>query len=347
MSRKSINILSVGGIDNNSGTSLHRHWALEKIADRIDGINTTTKINLWFRIAYHLFLYGLPVRLPDINNANKGICEKIDSHKYDIIWIDKGITINPETLIHIKKKSPNAKIISYSPDNMALRHNQSQQYLECIPLYDYIITNKSYIIADMKKLGAKNVFFVNNSYSEVFHKPYTLTEEEKNELGGDVGFIGAWEEERCKSILYLVNHGVKVKVFGDAKWNKYANYSPNLTIMGRLLTKEDYCKSLHAFRISLCFLRKMNFDTQTTRSVEIPACGGFMMAERTEEHLNLFEENKEAIYFSTDEELLKKCLYYLVNVEERNKIAVAGRERAVMSGYSNEDMIRSFINSIL
>ena len=199
----------------------------------------------------------------------------------------------------------------------------------------------------MKKLGAKNVFFVNNSYSEVFHKPYTLTEEEKNELGGDVGFIGAWEEERCKSILYLVNHGVKVKVFGDAKWNKYANYSPNLTIMGRLLTKEDYCKSLHAFRISLCFLRKMNFDTQTTRSVEIPACGGFMMAERTEEHLNLFEENKEAIYFSTDEELLKKCLYYLVNVEERNKIAVAGRERAVMSGYSNEDMIRSFINSIL
>ena len=98
-----ISILSVGGIDKNSGTSLHRHWALEKIADRIDGINTTTNINLWFRIAYHLFLYGLPVRLPDINKANKGICEKIDSHKYDIIWIDKGITINPETLIHIKK----------------------------------------------------------------------------------------------------------------------------------------------------------------------------------------------------------------------------------------------------
>ena len=199
----------------------------------------------------------------------------------------------------------------------------------------------------MKILGAKNVLFVNNTYSEVFHKPYALTEIEKNELGGDVGFIGAWEEERCKSILYLVDHGVKVKVFGDAKWDKYANYSQNLTIMGRLLRKEDYCKSLHAFRISLCFLRKMNFDTQTTRSVEIPACGGFMMAERTDEHLGLFEEDKEAVYFSSNKELLEKCLYYLENEEIRSQIAVAGRERAVASGYSNESMVRNIINSIL
>ena len=167
------------------------------------------------------------------------------------------------------------------------------------------------------------------------------------ELGGDVGFIGAWEEERCKSILYLVDHGVKVKVFGDARWNKYANYSPNLTIMGRLLKNEDYCKSLQAFRISLCFLRKMNFDTQTTRSVEIPACGGFMMAELTDEHLNLFAENKEAVYFSSNEELLKKCLYYLNNEQERNAIAIAGRNRTIISGYSNEGMISSIIYSIL
>ena len=199
----------------------------------------------------------------------------------------------------------------------------------------------------MKKLGAKNVTFVNNSYSEDFHRIYELSEAERNELGGDVGFIGFWEEERCKSILYLVDHGVRVKVFGDAKWNKYANYSPNLTIMGRFLGDEDYCKSLHAFRISLCFLRKMNFDKQTTRSVEIPACGGFMMAERTDEHLNLFKENKEAVYFSSNEELLEKCLYYLNNEEERAVIAQKGRDRTIISEYSNECVIRNFINSIL
>ena len=347
MNRKSISILSVGGMDGKSNTCLHRHWALEKIAHRIDVVNTSIRINLWYRIVYHLFLYGLPIRLPDFKKVNQEILKKITSFNYDVVWIDKGIIVFPETLKEIKKQSPQTKIVSYSPDNMALRHNQSQQYLECIPLYDYIITNKSYIIEDMKRLGAKNVTFVNNSFSEDFHKPYELSEEERNEFGGDVGFIGAWEEERCKSILYLVDHGVKVKVFGDSKWNKYAHYSSNLTIMGRFLEDEDYCKSLHAFRISLCFLRKMNFDTQTTRSVEIPACGGFMMAERTDEHLSLFEENKEAVYFSTDEELLEKCLYYLNSEEERNVIAISGRNRAIISGYSNESMVRNILNYIL
>ena len=347
MKRKSISILSIGGIDSNSGTSLHRHLALKKITNRIDGVNTTFRASLWFRIIYHLFLFGIPLRLPDLIEVNKRILEKVKNNDYDIIWIDKGIIVFPETLKEIKKQSPETKIISYSPDNMALRHNQSQQYLECIPLYDYIITNKSYIIKNMKRLGAKKITFVNNSYSEDFHRPYELSEEERKELGGDVGFIGAWEEERCKCILYLVDHGVKVKVFGDAKWNKYANYSPNLTIMGRLLMNEDYCKSLRAFRISLCFLRKMNFDKQTTRSVEIPACGGFMMAERTDEHLSLFEEDKEAVYFSSNKELLEKCVYYLENEEARSKIAVAGRKRAVASGYSNESMVRNIINGIL
>ena len=347
MNRKSISILSVGGMNGKSNTCLHRHWALEKVAHHIDVVNSSIKYNLWTRIANSLFLYGLPIRLPDLNEVNKQIFERINAFNYDIVWIDKGIIVYPETLKEIKKKSPKTKIVSYSPDNMALRHNQSQQYVECIPLYDYIVTNKSYIIEDMKRLGAKHVNFVNNSYSEDFHKPYELSEEERNELGGDVGFIGAWEEDRCKSILYLVDHGVKVKVFGDVKWNKYANYSPNLTIMGRLLKNEDYCKSLHAFRISLCFLRKMNFDTQTTRSVEIPACGGFMMAERTDEHLNLFAENKEAVYFSTNEELLEKCLFYLKHEEERRKVAEAGRVKVMSAGYSNESMVSKIICSIL
>lgn len=230
---------------------------------------------------------------------------------------------------------------------MALRHNQSQQYLECIPLYDHIITNKSYILEDMRKLGAKDIRFVNNSYESTFHYPRTLTSEDYKEIGGDIGFVGAWEKERCESILYLAQHGLNVRVWGGGKWLKYKGMYPNLTIENKGLYSENYSKSFQAFKISLCFLRKMNFDLQTTRTVEIPACGGFMMAERTSEHQAMFEEGKEAVFFSSNEELLKKCKYYLSHEEERKQIATAGLKRCQTSGYSNENTIRNVINNIL
>ena len=278
-------ILSVGSLSGMSNTCLHRNWALHKVADEVDEINTQLNpITLWGRICYHLFFLGLPIRIPENNKENEKICKMVKNKDYDIVWIDKGHTILPSTLKYIKKISPNTIIVSYSPDNMALRHNQTQQYLETIPLYDYFFTNKSYILDNMRKLGAKNIFFVNNSYEETFHHPYNLTEQERIELGGDVGFVGSWEQERCDSILYLADNGIKVRVFGTKEWQKYKNYSPNLKIEDHGLKGIDYSKSLQAFKISLCFLRKINYDLQTSRSVEIPACSGFMMAERTDEH---------------------------------------------------------------
>lgn len=342
-------IMSVGTMSGLSNTCLHRNWALEKIADEIDIVNTREKpFSMWYRIANRLFQYGLPIRLPDNSMANKKVYELISnssSSPYDIIWIDKGITISPKTLHYIKKVSSKTKIVSYSPDNMALRHNQSQNYLKCIPLYDIHFTTKSYILEDMRKLGAIWIEFTNQSYEQNFHYPRTLTKEELQKLGGDVGFIGAWEKERCESILYLASNGIKVKVFGDEKWNAYKQVK-NLEIEAGIFS-EDYSKALQAFKISLCFLRKMNSDKQTSRTMEIPACGGFMLAERTDEHLELFTENKEAAFFSTNEELLEKCHYFLTHDLERKKIAEAGTLRCKNSGYSNEESIRRMIKNVM
>lgn len=72
---------------------------------------------------------------------------------------------------------------------------------------------------------------------------------------------------------------------------------PTLDIRIGGLYSDNYVKALQSFKISLCFLRKMNFDQQTTRSVEIPACGGFLMAERTNEHLSLLKKIKKLFTF--------------------------------------------------
>ncbi len=338
-------ILSVGSMEGISNTCRLRNVALSQIADQVDVVNTSDQeITFYYRAANKLFNMGLPVRLPDRCNENKKIINYVGKNKYDIVWIDKGITINPETLNEIKRLHPEAKIVSYSPDNMALRHNQSQNYLEGIPLYDVHFTMKPYILDDMRKLGARNIFFVNQSYEESFHYPRKVSQEDVKRLGGDVGFVGMWEKERMDSILYLTRHGVKVRIFGNEKWQQCRGDNPNLIVEDHGLYDDDYAKSFKCFKISLYFLRKINFDQQTSRTMEIPACGGFMLAERTEEHMGLFEEGKEAEFFSSDEELLEKCRYYLEHDVERNAIAESGLKRCRISGYSNEETLRRLVD---
>ena len=120
-----------------------------------------------------------------------------------------------------------------------------------------------------------------------------------------------------------------------------------MIIEGKGLYDDNFSKALSAFKINLGFLRKKSRDLHTTRSTEIPACGGFMMAERTVEHQAMFEEDKEAVFFSNNEELLDKCKYYLSHEEERKKIAEAGYKRCISSDYSNDGMIKKVLSSMI
>lgn len=341
-------ILSVGTMRRASNTCKLRTDSLKKIADEVDIVETeAVDISLWYKVAHHLFLMGLPIMLPDNSKANKNIIQMVKEKKYDIVWIDKGLTIRPSTLKKIKRICPETRIVSYSPDNMVLRHNQSQNYLGCFPLYDLHVTTKSFITDKMIQMGARRVRFVDKTYDNEFHYPREITPEDRIRLGADVGFVGAWEQERMDSILFLSRNGIKVRVFGNSDWKRCLGDNPNLTIENHGLYDEDYAKSFRCFKISLCFLRKMNHDQQTSRTMEIPACGGFMLAERTPEHLRLFREGKEAEFFGSNEELLEKCQYYLAHEEERMKIIEGSQRRCHESGYSNVETLKKVINEVL
>jgi len=339
-------ILSVGSMTGISNTCRFRNMCLEMIAEHIDIVNTSGNYSIWYRLAYRLFQYHIPVPLPDHVGANNKILDLVSQNEYDVVWIDKGLIIKPSTLKKIKERLPSSIIVSFSPDNMMKRLWQSKQFCDCIALYDVHITTKSFIIEDFYAHGAKKVILANKTFQKDFHYPRNITKEEKKRLGADVGFVGTWEKERCDSILYLARHGVKVKVFGDKNWEKYSNICGNLEIVAGGLYNDDYAKAFGAFKISLCFLKKCACDQITARSVEIPACGGFMLAERTNEHLQMFEEGKEAVFFSSDKELLEKCVYYLCHDEEREKICNAGRKRCLESDYSNDGMIRRVMTQI-
>ena len=102
-----------------------------------------------------------------------------------------------------------------------------------------------------------------------------------------------------------------VNIWGNG-WEKSKLHHSNLNIHHKFLYEKNYPQTIFKSKINLNFLRKINDDVITSRSLEIPASGGFMLAERTEAQTKIFQERIEADYFSSKEELLKKIFIILV-----------------------------------
>ena len=323
-------------------TSYNRYLALRDIVEMVEGVNLYINNRLVFTPIYRFLRRYLKGLYEYILVAM--IRHKLRRFDFDVIYFDKPNYLSKKNLSLIKSRHSNIRVVSYSPDDMMNKNNSSTDYVDCIGLYDLHVTTKTFNCDELKALGARKVLYVHNSYSKFMHRPVPLTLAEKSRFGGGVGFIGAYEKERELFINFLATSGVQVKVYGP--WKQKAEYHNNMLICERMAWGNDYAKTISAFDINLCFLRKENRDLQTSRSIEIPACGGFMLAERTVEHLELFKEGVEAEFFDSKEEMVDKVIYYLKHPIKRQKIALGGYNRCIDSMYSDHEKMAIVIENI-
>ena len=71
-----------------------------------------------------------------------------------------------------------------------------------------------------------------------------------------------------------------------------------------------------------------------------------MLGERTAEHMAHFKDGAEAVFFEGVDEMIAKVRYYLAHEEERHRIALAGRERCVRSGYSYDERMAEILREL-
>lgn len=261
------------------------------------------------------------------------------------IWFDKAVMIWPSTLRKIKKIT-DAILIHYTPDPQILFH-RSRHFINSIRLYDLLFTTKPFELDLYKELSARSVHLTYQAYDENRFYPREPSEQDFIKYNTDVLLIGHYEKYRADCIKAIVDSGIKVKVWGEY-WERYAKWHPwaRNVVMGRSVICDQYCLALSSAAICLGLLSRFIPESTTTRSFEIPACGAFMLADRTKEHLELFEEGKEAEFFSSKEELVEKVHYYLEHSQKRKDIAAAGRQRCVNSGYSFQERLKDILEKV-
>ena len=342
------NILFIGDL-NKYGRSIYRCETLKNLNYVVDSISHTCLAKDLNQIYKHSLAYRISWKLKfpiDESRINKKIITMISSNSYDLVWIEKGNDIWPSTLKKIKKLLPKVILLSISEDDMYASHSYSFWYKFGLKYYDFVFTTKSYNLEELAvNFGAKKVFLFYDSYIQSLHKKIHLSQKQKEIYSSDVSAIGAYEQDRAEYLFYLAKNGIKVSVWGNG-WDNFDKTHKNLDIKHKYLFNEDYSLVINSSKININFLRKVNRDTITSRSIEIPACQGFMITERTKSQQVFFKEGADAEYFSSKKELLEKVKFYLSKPVLRKKIAKNGYLKCLKNKLSMNEQLKKILEKI-
>lgn len=280
---------------------------------------------------------------PSVARLNRDLRAAVRGQSYDLVWIDKGLWLNAATIRALAELT-GAPVVHFTADPLfAIRRHMTRQIMGALPHYAAMITTKSFEVEEYRRHGVAHVIFTQQGYDPDLFRPVTLDEREQRAFGSDVCFIGRNERHYVDMVRAAADVTPRVAVWGP--WQSWLADEPWLAAAyrGPGVWEEDYVRALCGAKIALGLLSTMAGDQTTTRTFEIPACGTLMLAERTDEHRALFEEDREAVFFDGPDELRDKLRHYLADDAARQRIAAAGRARCQASGYSYADRLRGVL----
>jgi len=324
--------------------SFCRALALERLGHgvvRLDSRDYAVGNPLLGKVAFRLAA-GLHAQ-----RLNRDLLRLAGSERPDIFWADKLLLLQPRTLKAMEKMG--IATVSYMIDNPfgPRRDPGWRLYKKDLPLFDLHVQQRDASLTQYRERGARDVMKVLIGFEPSIHfpPPEPMTDDRRDR---EVSFVGSPYDDRAAILTKLSDAGLPVTVSGNERaWRRAL--SPGVftrMFRGGELYGKDYREAIWRSKINLSFVTKSNHDEVAQKSFEIAGCGGFLLAERSEGHMLKFKEGEEAVFFSSVDELIGKIRRYLPEEAPRNRIAAAGRERAVRDGYDNDNQMRRVVERI-
>lgn len=274
------------------------------------------------------------------------IVRRVSRARPRIVWVDRGVMV-PAWVLRRCRRQFAALTVHVNPDDPFGEHRKAWGlFKKAIREYDVHFVPRVESIAEYTRQGATKVYEFDRAYNPRLHRPVGLTNEDKTRFVCEVGFIGSYAPARAKALLGLRKAGIAVKVWGDGFEDFFARAGEKRCWAGPSLYGDEYVKAICGMNIALHFLRRENRDQQDSRTYEIPACGRFMLGERSRKHESLFVAGVEAEFFEDEEELLRKIRFYLKHSELRKRVAENGLERCVRGGYDYASRCREMLRCV-
>ncbi len=285
---------------------------------------------------------------PHIREVNRLVTESARQMRPDVVHFYQGHHYTAETIETVAKAAFASGLHNDDPFGRS-RHREYRLLIKALPKYDGYHVNRECNVGEAVAFGIERVRVLMMYYIPWLHYPDLLTPQEQQNFGSDVVFAGHMEPDlRVDCLTGAIRAGMKCRIFGgDSEWRSvlprdaYDSVQPIFHARGA-----DYRRVLCASKIAACFFSKWNRDQYTTRSWEIPACGAFLLSERTPAMQEFYREGREAEFFESPEEFVDKARFYVSNEGARKKIAAAGYERVIASGNDIYSRLRQWLADV-
>jgi spore maturation protein CgeB len=316
-------------------------WSIERLYLKyLKALNTETDLFPAQSIFYEyyqrsivnklLFKSGLSAIFSKIDKAAR---KKIETYQPSVIWVFKGMEINPSLLHWIRQKR--IKLVNYNPDNPFIfsgKGSGNKNVTLGIPLYDLHFTYNLHIKKELENRFSVKTAFLPFGF-DISEELYTQIAMQPEIM--KVCFLGNPDKARAGVLKELASAGVLIDVYGN-DWDSYVMHE-NIKSF-KPVYGDDFWKKLRSYRVQINLMRMHNENSHNMRSFEVPAAGGIMLAPDTPEHRIFFEAGKEIFLFTDITQCIKKINYLLaLSAESADAVRQLARRRSVVSGYSYHD----------
>lgn len=279
--------------------------------------------------------------------AHKVIPSILESMNIDlmlVLYLVPGETYDVDFIKYLKSHFPQTTYASWIFDATIGGEycDKNKEFLKIIKEYDYFFTvcrGQVQSFLDQKV----NASFLGEGFS-----PYTYKFDLIRKIY-DVSFIGQIGQpnvhsDRIKLLKKITKKYSNTIIYGpffgqDKEILSYHKKRPTYNDI-------EHSKVVAKSKINIGHSGWTEIDGYfSARNYRIMGSGGFLLANRSKNIEEFFEEDKEIVLYNSDEECIDKIRYYLKNDTKRNKIAIAGYQR-VMKDYTFNIRIQELFEKI-